>query len=95
MTNISFLPARSLQKSYKSIIDKVKTKKHAVILTTNDKPQAAIISLEDLEKIQQIKLQQGTNEMLKFVEEHQAELKTLPANLREIADDILYGKVND
>jgi hypothetical protein len=31
--------------------------------------------------------------MLKFVEEHEAELRGLPANLREIADDILYGKV--
>lgn len=93
--NISIIPARNLQKSYKSIIQDVKTKKHVVVLTTNKKAQAAVVSLEDLEKIQQTKAQQGTNEILKFVEEHKAELKQLPANLRETADDILYGKVND
>lgn len=95
MLNAYTIPARKLQKSYKSVIEEVKTKKRAVILTTNDKPQAAIVSLEDLEKLQQAKVQQGTSEMLKFVKEHKAELKRLPANLREIADDILYGKVND
>lgn len=95
MLNISVVPARNLQKSYKAIITGVKTKKQPVILTTNAKPQAAIISLEDLEKLQQTKAQQGTSEMLEFVEEHEAELKQLPINLREIADDILYGKVND
>lgn len=89
------IPARNLQKSYKSIIEEVRAKKKPIVLTTNRKPQAAIVSLEDLEKLQQAKAQQGTSEMLKFVEEHKAELKQLPANLREIADDILYGKVND
>lgn len=95
MINTNIIPARNLQKSYKSIIEGVKTKKRAVVLTTNNQPQAAIVSLEDLEKLQQAKAQQGTNEMLKFVEEHKTELKQLPANLRDIADDILYGKVND
>ncbi len=89
------MPARDLQKSYKSIIEGVRTNKSPVVLTTNKKPQAAIVSLEDLEKLQQAKVQQGTSEMLKFVEEHKAELKQLPANLREIADDILYGKINE
>ena len=95
MLNTSIIPARNLQKSYKSIIEDVKAKKQAVILTTNNKPQAAIVSLEDLERIQQTKAQQGTAEMLKFVEEHKEDLKELPANLREIANDILYGKVNE
>ena len=92
MITTNIIPARNLQKSYKSIIEEVKTKKKAVILTTNNQPQAAIVSLEDLEKIQQTKAQQGAIEMLEFVEEHKAELKELPANLREIADDILYSK---
>lgn len=95
MINTNFIPARNLQKSYKSIIEEVKTKKKAVVLTTNNQPQAAIVSLEDLEKLQLTKAQQGATEILEFVEEHKEELKGLPANLREIADDILYGKVND
>ena len=93
MLNTNIVPARNLQKYYKSIIETVKTKKRAVVLTTNNKPQAALVSLEDLEKLQQAKAQQGAAEMLEFVEEHEEELKGLPANLREIADDILYGKM--
>ena len=85
------IPARKLQTSYKAILEAVKAKKQAVVLTTNNKPQAAIISIEDLGKLQQAKSEQGTTEMLRFVEEHKKELEELPANLREIADDILYG----
>ena len=92
MLNTNVVPARSLQKSYKSIIEEVKTKKKAVILTTNNKPQAAIVSLEDLEKLQQTKAEQGTTEILKFVGEHKKELKELPANLRAVADNLLYSK---
>ena len=92
MINTNIIPARNLQKSYKSIIEEVKTKKRVVVLTTNNQPQAALVSLEDLEKLQQAKAQQGAAEMLEFVEEHKEELKDLPANLREIADDILYSK---
>lgn len=92
MINSNVIPARNLQKSYKSIIEEVKNKKKAVILTTNRQPQAAIISMEDLEKLQQAKAKQGTAEILKYVEEHKEELKGLPANLREVADDLLYSK---
>ena len=51
MINTNIIPARNLQKSYKSIIEEVKNKKQAVVLTTNNQPQAAIVSLEDLEKL--------------------------------------------
>lgn len=92
MINTNTIPARNLQKSYKSIIGEVKAKKKAVILTTNNEPQAAIVSLEDLERIQQNKAQQGSLELLRIADENKEQLKGLPANLREIADDILYGK---
>lgn len=51
MLEINSIPARSLQKSYKAIIERVKTKKQPVVLTRNNKPQAAIIALEDLKYI--------------------------------------------
>ena len=95
MITTNIIPARNLQKSYKSILEQVKTKKNAVILTTNNKPQAAIVSLEDLEKLQQTKAEAGIVETLKFIKEHKEDLSQLPANLRQIADDILYAKVND
>ena len=88
----TYIPARKLQKSYKSVIEEVKTKKQPVILTTNNKPQAAIVSLEDLEKLQQSKAKQANLELLKLAIDSRKELKNLPANLREKADEILYSK---
>lgn len=92
MLNPSIVPARNLQKSYKSIIEDVKTKKRAVVLTTNQKPQAAIVSLEDLEAIKQAKAMQAGLDMLKLATESRKELKSLPEDLRERANEILYGK---
>lgn len=92
MLNTNFIPARNLQKSYKSIIEGVKTKKSAVVLTTNNQPQAAIVSLEDLAKLQQTKAIQASLDMLKLALESKKELKDLPADLRQRADEILYSK---
>ena len=92
MLNTNIMPARNLQKSYKSIIEDVKTKKRAVVLTTNKEPQAALVSLEDFEKIQQTKIMQGALEMLKLAIESREELKNLPSDLRKRANGILYTK---
>jgi PHD/YefM family antitoxin component YafN of YafNO toxin-antitoxin module len=92
MFNTSTIPARSLQKSYKTIIEGVKNKKQAVILTTNEGPQAAIISLEDLERLKSVQAFQTVSEMLKLANESREELKSLSPNLRKQADEILYGK---
>ena len=86
MLNTNLIPARNLQKSYKSIIEGVKTKKNAIVLTTNKKPQAAIVSLEDLDRIQQARAMQASLDMLKLATESREELKSLPADLRQRAD---------
>lgn len=92
MLSISIIPARNLQKSYKSIIEGVKAKKGAVVLTTNKKPQAAIVNLEDLKTLQQTKATQASLSLLKLAIENREELKHLPADLREQANEILYSK---
>ena len=92
MFNTSSIPARNLQKSYKAIIEAVKTNKRAVILTTNAQPQAALVSLEDLEKLQQTKATHAALQMLKLATEQREELKHLPADLRKRANDLLYTK---
>lgn len=92
MLNASIIPARNLQKSYKSIIEGVKTKKRVVVLTTHDQPQAAIVSLEDLERLQQAKTTQASLDMLKLAAESREELKSLPVDLRERANEISYTK---
>ena len=61
-----------------------------VVLTTNNQPQAAIVSLEDLEKLQQIKATQAALDMLKLATESREQLKNLPVDLRQQADEILY-----
>jgi len=92
MLNTSFIPARNLQKSYKSIIENVKAKKRAVVLTTNNKPQAALVSLEDLEELKLAKTRQAALEMLRIAADNLEELKRLPADLRDKTNDILYTK---
>ena len=92
MLQTNIIPARNLQKSYKSIIENVKTEKWAVVLTTNNQPQAAIVSLEDLEKLQQIKATQAALDMLKLATESKEQLKNLPADLRQRANEILYSE---
>lgn len=86
------MPARNLQKAYKAIIDNVKATHQPVVLTTNDKPQAAIISLEDLEKLKVAKAAQANLDMLNLASESREELKNLPDNLRSKANEILYTK---
>lgn len=91
MLTTNVIPARNLQKAYKSIIEGVKTKKHAVVLTTNDRPQAAIVSLEDLEELKKAKSGQANLSLLKLATDSREELKTLPSDLRKRANEILYS----
>ncbi len=92
MLNVNTIPARNLQKSYKSIIQDVKTKKRAVILTTHDKPQAVLVSLEHLEELRRLKSKQASLELLKIAIDNKPALKTLPSDLRDKANSILYTK---
>ena len=92
MLNTSFIPARMLQKTYKSIINGVKTKNRIVVLTTNKEPQAAIVSLLDLKKLQQAKSSQAALEMLQLASDNREELKKLPSDLRKRANEMLYSK---
>ncbi|MCL5010348.1 MAG: type II toxin-antitoxin system Phd/YefM family antitoxin [Patescibacteria group bacterium] len=90
MLNTNIIPARNLQKAYKAIIENVKSNKQPVVLTTNDGPQAVIIPLEDLEKLEAAKAAKAALDMLKLASDNREELKSLPANLRDLANRILY-----
>lgn len=61
-------------------------------MSTNKKPQAAIVSLEDLERLQQAKASRASLDMLKLALDSREELKSLPADLRKRANQILYSK---
>ena len=92
MLNINIIPARNLQKAYKSIIEDIKTKKRVVVLTTNKQPQAALISLEDLERLKLAKATQASLDMLKLATDNREQLKSLPSDLRKRANEILYSE---
>jgi len=91
MLNTTSIPARNLQKSYKAIIEAVKRGKQAMILTTNDQPQAAIVSIEDLEELKKARALRANLDMLKLATESKEELRSLPADLRDQASKILYS----
>jgi prevent-host-death family protein len=90
--NLTTLATSNLQKSYKAVIEEVKKNKEPVILTTNNHPQAALVSLEDLEQLKQFKAKQAALSMLELAHNNKDELNKLPANLRAQADEILYSK---
>ena len=63
-----------------------------MILTTNDQPQAAIVSIEDLEELKKAKALRANLDMLKLATESKEELRSLPADLRDQVSKILYSK---
>lgn len=94
MLDTNTIPARSLQTSYNAIIEAVKTKQKAVILTTNAKPQAALVSLEDLEQLQHAKAINSSLKLLQLAHQNKEELQKLPEDLRAQADSIVYTWYN-
>ena|SRR3989344_3688703 len=93
MLNTTTIPARNLQKSYRSIIQSVKAKKGPVILTTQNKPQAALVSLEDLKKLQELKSKNSARALMEVVEKAHELLKDekLPKDLSINHDYYAWG----
>ena len=52
------ISAREIQRGYKKVFDTVKKTKRPVVVMANNNPQAAIISLEMLEKFNQLEEEQ-------------------------------------
>lgn len=55
MLDLYFLPARELQRNYKKVFAKAKASKKPVIIMSNNKPQAAVISMDYLEELESAK----------------------------------------
>jgi PHD/YefM family antitoxin component YafN of YafNO toxin-antitoxin module len=87
----SIVPARKLQQAYKSVTDQVKSTKKPAIPAAGGEPQAAIVRLEDLEQLKEAKARQAALQMLELAETSKKELKTLPADSRDRANESLYS----
>lgn len=64
MLNTVTVTARDILRNYKEVFDKVKRTKQPAVVMSQKQPQVAIVSLEDLEKLGQIKNKQSTKALL-------------------------------
>lgn len=64
MQNATFVTPRDILRNYKEVFEKVKTSKQPAVVVSKKEPQVAIISLDDLEKLKQLKFKQSTKALL-------------------------------
>lgn len=55
---------RDILRSYKEVFDKVKRTKKPAVVVSQKEPQVAIVSLDDLEKLRQLKNKHSTKTLL-------------------------------
>ncbi len=56
--------ARDILRNYKQVFDTVKKTKQPVVVISQKEPQVAIVPIEDLEKLRQLKNKQSTKALL-------------------------------
>ncbi|MBI2612087.1 type II toxin-antitoxin system Phd/YefM family antitoxin [Candidatus Gottesmanbacteria bacterium] len=62
--NTTTITPRDILRNYKEVFNKVKTSKKPAIVVSQKKPQVAIVSLDDLEKLKIIKNRKSTEALL-------------------------------
>ena len=72
--------ARDIQRNYRDILERMKYTGQAALLMSQKEPQAAIVRLEDLEKLSQARRKNSAQALLDLAQEVQELLKdeTLP-----------------
>lgn len=58
------ITARDILRNYKEVFDKVKKTKRPAVVMSQKEPQVAIVAIEDLEKLKQLKNKQSTKALL-------------------------------
>lgn len=64
MLNTITITARDILRNYKEVFDKVKKTKQPAIVVSQKEPQVAIVSLDDLERLKELKNKQSTKSLL-------------------------------
>lgn len=64
MLNITTVTPRDILRNYKEVFEKVKTSKQPAVVMSRKEPQVVIVSLDDLEKLKQLKYRQQTRALL-------------------------------
>lgn len=94
---------RDILRSHKSVLKRVKQKKERMIIVNQKQPQAGLVSLEDLSKLEQLdkqqKYQQSTKSILQVAKKVHQILKDndehLPSDLSAKHDYYHYSKSKD
>jgi prevent-host-death family protein len=89
--------ARDILRNYKNIITKVKDTKQPALVMNQKEPQVAIVSLEDFEKLQNLRYKNSAKSLLDTALQVRELLKneTLPADLSERHDFYNYEDAAD
>lgn len=90
--NTFSVSSSDVQKRYKEVVDRVKQTKQPALLMNNKEPQAAIVSLEDLAELQQLRQRNSAKNLLAWTAEVRELLKDehLPADLSTRHDYYLW-----
>lgn len=82
----------NFQKSYKTVVERVKQTRQPAVLTNKKEPQVVIISLEDYGKLQDLRRRNSAKNLLAWVADVRKLLKDeqLPHNLSEQHDYYLW-----
>jgi prevent-host-death family protein len=94
--NTFAVSARDIQRNYRDILERVKQTGQSAILMSQKEPQAAIVSLEDLEKLTEARRKNSAKALLELAQDVRGLLKdeTLPADLAQRHDDYLWEGAN-
>lgn len=64
MQNVTIVTPRDILRNYKEVFKAVKISKQPAVVVSQKEPQVAIVSLDDLEKLKQLKYRQSTKALL-------------------------------
>jgi hypothetical protein len=90
--SILVIPARKVVRQYKKVFAQVTQTNEPVIVAASNGPKVAIVSMETLEKLQQLSYQSSAKALLTLSQQARALLKDsdLPADLSEKHDEYLW-----
>jgi prevent-host-death family protein len=86
-----------IQKRYREVVERVKQTKQRAVLMSRNQPQAVIVSLEDLHKLEDMRRRNSGREALAFAKEVRELLKDekLPSDLSTRHDYYLWEEETD
>ena len=93
LTTATITP-RDILRDYKNIFDKVKKTKQPVVVFSHKEPQVAIVSLDDLEKLQALQYKNSAKSLLDLANKARGILveEKLPKDLATNHDKYIWGK---